>query len=96
MRSLAVVALAASAAGACVENEDIASYASAGTQYCAMSTWCKDVSCTGNAGTWARLGYATCKADSSDNLCGATTSNCGDYGINKAMMDCDCVPAEPP
>ena len=94
MRSLAVVALAASAAGACVENEDIASYASAGTQYCAMSTWCKDVSCTGNAGTWARLGYATCKADSSDNLCGATTSNCGDYGINKAMMDCDCVPGD--
>ena len=94
MRSLAVVALAASAAGACVENEDIASYASAGTQYCAMSTWCKDVSCTGNAGTWARLGYATCKADSSDNLCGATTSNCGDYGINKATMDCDCVPGD--
>ena len=94
MRSLAVVALAASAAGACVENEDIASYASAGTQYCAMSTWCKDVSCTGNAGTWARLGYATCKADSSDNLCGATTRNCGDYGINKATMDCDCVPGD--
>ena len=97
MRSLAVVALAASAAGACVENEDIASYASAGTQYCAMSTWCKDVSCTGNAGTWARLGYATCKADSSDNLCGATTSNCGSYGINKATLDCDrydCIPGD--
>ena len=97
MRSLAVVALAASAVGACVENEDIASYASAGTQYCAMSTWCKDVSCTGNAGTWARLGYATCKADSSDNLCGATTSNCGSYGINKATLDCDrydCIPGD--
>ena len=97
MRSLAVVALAASAAGACVENEDIASYASAGTQYCAMSTWCKDVSCTGNAGTWARLGYATCKAQSSDNLCGATTSNCGSYGINKATLDCDrydCIPGD--
>ena len=96
MRSLAVVALAASAAGACVEIEDIASYASAGTQYCVASAfdWCKDVSCTGNAGTWARLGYATCKADSSDNLCGATTSNCGDYGINKATMDCDCVPGD--
>ena len=96
MRSLAV-ALAASAAGACVENEDIASYASAGTQYCAMSTWCKDVSCTGNAGTWARLGYATCKAQSSDNLCGATTSNCGSYGINKATLDCDrydCIPGD--
>ena len=97
MRSLAVVALAASAAGACVEIEDIASYASAGTQYCAMSTWCKDVSCTGNAGTWARLGYATCKAQSSDNLCGATTSNCGSYGINKATLDCsayDCIPGD--
>ena len=96
MRSLAVVALAASAAGACVEIEDIASYASAGTQYCSTSafSWCKDVSCFGNAGTWARLGYATCKADSSDNLCGATTSNCGDYGINKATMDCDCVPGD--
>ena len=97
MRLLAVVALAASAAGACVENEDIASYASAGTQYCVMSTWCKDVSCFGNAGTWARLGYATCKADSSDNLCGATTSNCGSYGINKATLDCsayDCIPGD--
>ena len=94
MRSLAVVALAASAAGACVEIEDIASYASAGTQYCGMSTWCKDVSCFDNAGTWARLGSATCKADSSDNLCGATTSNCGSYGINKATLDCsayDCI-----
>ena len=95
MRSLAVVALAASAAGACVEIEDIASYAPAGTQYCGiMSTWCKDVSCFDNAGTWARLGSATCKADSSDNLCGATTSNCGSYGINKATMDCDCVPGD--
>ena len=94
MRSLAVVALAASAAGACVEIEDIASYASHGTQYCGMSTWCKDVSCFGNAGTWARLGSAICKADSSDNLCGATTSNCGSYGINKATMDCDCVPGD--
>ena len=97
MRSLAVVALAASAAGACVEIEDIASYASAGTQYCVMSTWCKDVSCFGNAGTWARLGYATCKAQSSDNLCGATTSNCGSYGINKATLDCDrydCIPGD--
>ena len=97
MRSLAVVALAASAAGACVEIEDIASYASHGTQYCGMSTWCKDVSCFGNAGTWARLGYATCKAQSSDNLCGATTSNCGSYGINKATLDCsayDCIPGD--
>ena len=99
MRSLAVVALAASAAGACVEIEDIASYASAGTQYCVMSAfdWCKDVSCFGNAGTWARLGSATCKADSSDNLCGATTSNCGSYGINKATLDCsryDCIPGD--
>ena len=97
MRSLAVVALAASAAGACVEIEDIASYASHGTQYCGMSTWCKDVSCFGNAGTWARLGSATCKADSSDNLCGATTSNCGSYGINKATLDCsayDCIPGD--
>ena len=98
MRSLAVVALAASAAGACVEIEDIASYAPAGTQYCGiMSTWCKDVSCFGNAGTWARLGSATCKADSSDNLCGATTSNCGSYGINKATLDCsayDCIPGD--
>ena len=99
MRSLAVVALAASAAGACVEIEDIASYASAGTQYCSTSafSWCKDVSCFGNAGTWARLGYATCKAQSSDNLCGATTSNCGSYGINKATLDCsayDCIPGD--
>ena len=99
MRSLAVVALAASAAGACVEIEDIASYASAGTQYCVASafSWCKDVSCFGNAGTWARLGYATCKAQSSDNLCGATTSNCGSYGINKATLDCDrydCIPGD--
>ena len=97
MRSLAVVALAASAAGACVEIEDIASYAPAGTQYCGMSTWCKDVSCFGNAGTWARLGSAICKADSSDNLCGATTSNCGSYGINKATLDCsayDCIPGD--
>ena len=99
MRSLAVVALAASAAGACVEIEDIASYASAGTQYCSTSafSWCKDVSCFGNAGTWARLGYATCKADSSDNLCGATTSNCGSYGINEATLDCDrydCIPGD--
>ena len=98
MRSLAVVALAASAAGACVEIEDIASYAPAGTQYCGiMSTWCKDVSCFDNAGTWARLGSATCKADSSDNLCGATTSNCGSYGINKATLDCsayDCIPGD--
>jgi hypothetical protein len=96
MRSLAVVALAASAAGACVENEDIASYTPTGTQYCGLATfpWCKDVSCTGNAGTWARLGYATCEAQSSDNLCGATTSNCGSYGINKATMDCDCVPGD--
>ena len=97
MRSLAVVALAASAAGACVEIEDIASYASHGTQYCGMSTWCKDVSCFGNAGTWARLGSAICKADSSDNLCGATTSNCGSYGINKATLDCsayDCIPGD--
>ena len=39
MRSLVVVALAASAAGACVENEDIASYASAGTQYCVASAF---------------------------------------------------------
>ena len=99
MRSLAVVALAASAAGACVEIEDIASYASAGTQYCSTSafSWCKDVSCFGNAGTWARLGYATCKAQSSDNLCGVTTSNCGNYGINKATLDCDrydCIPGD--
>ena len=99
MRSLAVVALAASAAGACVEIEDIASYASAGTQYCVASafSWCKDVSCFGNAGTWARMGYATCKAQSSDNLCGATTSNCGSYGINKATLDCDrydCIPGD--
>ena len=97
MRSLAVLALAASAAGACVEIEDIASYASHGTQYCGMSTWCKDVSCFGNAGTWARLGSAICKADSSDNLCGATTSNCGSYGINKATLDCsayDCIPGD--
>ena len=74
-----------------------ASYASAGTQYCIDSytpSWCKDVSCTGNAGTWARLGYATCRAQSSDNLCGAITTNCGDYGINKATMDCDCVPGD--
>ena len=99
MRSLAVVALAASAAGACVENEDIASYTPTGTQYCGLATfpWCKDVSCTGNAGTWARLGYATCEAQSSDNLCGATTSNCGSYGINKATLDCsayDCIPGD--
>ena len=99
MRSLAVVALAASAAGACVEIEDIASYTPAGTQYCVASAfdWCKDVSCFGNAGTWARLGYATCKAQSSDNLCGATTSNCGNYGINKATLDCDrydCIPGD--
>ena len=99
MRSLAVVALAASAAGACVEIEDIASYTTAGTQYCVMSAfdWCKDVSCFGNAGTWARLGSAICKADSSDNLCGATTSNCGSYGINKATLDCsayDCIPGD--
>ena len=62
-----------------------------------MSTWCKDVSCFDNAGTWARLGSATCKADSSDNLCGATTSNCGSYGINKATLDCDrydCIPGD--
>ena len=99
MRSLAVVALAASAAGACVEIEDIASYTPAGTQYCVASAfdWCKDVSCFGNAGTWARLGYATCKAQSSDNLCGATTSNCGSYGINEATLDCDrydCIPGD--
>ena len=100
MRSLAVVALAASAAGACVEIEDIASYASAGTQYCVASAfdWCKDVSCFGNAGTWARLGYATCKAQSSDNLCGAPNFfNCGSYGINKATLDCDrydCIPGD--
>ena len=98
MRSLAVVALAASAAGACVEIEDIASYASHGTQYCGMSTWCKDVSCFGNAGTWARLGSAICKADSSDNLCGAPNFfNCGSYGINKATLDCsayDCIPGD--
>ena len=100
MRSLAVVALAASAAGACVEIEDIASYTTAGTQYCVMSAfdWCKDVSCFGNAGTWARLGYATCKAQSSDNLCGAPNFfNCGSYGINKATLDCsayDCIPGD--
>ena len=100
MRSLAVVALAASAAGACVEIEDIASYTTAGTQYCVMSAfdWCKDVSCFGNAGTWARLGYATCEAQSSDNLCGAPNFfNCGSYGINKATLDCsayDCIPGD--
>ena len=85
--------------GGCVEIEDIASYTPAGTQYCVASAfdWCKDVSCFGNAGTWARLGYATCKAQSSDNLCGVTTSNCGNYGINEATLDCDrydCIPGD--
>ena len=42
-------------------------------------------------------GIRACKAQSSDNLCGATTSNCGSYGINKATLDCDrydCIPGD--
>ena len=106
MRSLAVVALAASAAGACVENEDIASYTLQSSHNCIAHSGqsayalCSSLDCTVDDGRYARLGSVTCRTFLSDNICGATTMNCDSnwnsdgYGLYKATMDCDCVPVD--
>ena len=106
MRLLAVVALAASAAGACVENEDIASYTLQSSHNCIAHSGqsayalCSSLDCTVDDGRYARLGSVTCRTFLSDNICGATTMNCDSnwnsdgYGLYKATMDCDCVPVD--
>ena len=106
MRSLAVVALAASAAGACVENEDIASYTLQSSHNCIAHSGqsayalCSSLDCTVDDGRYARLGSVSCRTFLSDNICGATTMNCDSnwnsdgYGLYKATMDCDCVPVD--
>ena len=106
MRSLAVVALAASAAGACVENEDIASYTLQSSHNCIAHSGqsayalCSSLDCTVDDGRYARLGSVTCRTFLSDNICGATTMNCDSnwnsdgYGLYKATMDCDFVPVD--
>ena len=106
MRLLAVVALAASAAGACVENEDIASYTLQSSNNCIAHSGqsayalCSSLDCTVDDGRYARLGSVTCRTFLSDNICGATTMNCDSnwnsdgYGLYKATMDCDCVPVD--
>ena len=106
MRLLAVVALAASAAGACVENEDIASYTLQSSHNCIAHSGqsayalCSSLDCTVDDGRYARLGSVTCRTFLSDNICGATTMNCDSnwnsdgYDLYKATMDCDCVPVD--